>query len=150
MVAQLLMPTLGPVQHTPLVPTVDRPQPLSRSAVSRSGAGPMMSMRGRDDEDDFTFWGPNDDKALRDFAQSRGASVARLGKPRSVMEDLEAAWVLIFNAGQSDEGVYTLQGRAVSARDRTHFYAHERGSPLPPSPAFHPATPALRALPSAS
>ena len=147
-VAQLLMPMLGPLQHIPLVPSAARPQPLGRAAVSRSGGSPMMSMRGRDEEGDF--WGPNDDNALRDFAQSRGASVARLGKPRSVMEDLEAAWVLIFNAGQSDEGVYTLQGRAVSARDRTHFYAHERGSPLPPSPAFHPATPALRAQPSAS
>ena len=128
MVAQLLMPTLGPVQHTPLVPTVDRPQPLSRSAVSRSGAGPMMSMRGRDDEDDFTFWGPNDDKALRDFAQSRGASVARLGKPQTVMEDLQAAWVLIFNAGQSDEGVYTLQGRAVSAQDLDALASHTSGT----------------------
>lgn len=121
-VAQLLMPMLGPLQHIPLVPSAARPQPLGRAAVSRSGGSPMMSMRGRDEEGDF--WGPNDDNALRDFAQSRGASVARLGKPRSVMEDLEAAWVLIFNAGQSDEGVYTLQGRA--ARASAYVLAFER------------------------
>ena len=43
------------------------------------------------------------------------ASTTRLGSPHSVLQGLDSAYVLIFNAGQQDEGVYTLQGRAAQA-----------------------------------
>jgi hypothetical protein len=39
------------------------------------------------------------------------AAGANLGPPGQVLGPLEAAWVLIFNPGKKDEGVYTLQGR---------------------------------------
>ena len=43
------------------------------------------------------------------------ASTTRLGSPHSALQGLDSAYVLIFNAGQQDEGVYTLQGRAAQA-----------------------------------
>ena len=39
----------------------------------------------------------------------------RLGPPEHVLAGLQAAYVLVFNPGQHDEGVYTLQGRASEA-----------------------------------
>lgn len=40
----------------------------------------------------------------------------RQGAPRTVLQGLSSAYVLIFNAGQQDEGVYTLQARVSQAR----------------------------------
>jgi hypothetical protein len=40
----------------------------------------------------------------------------RQGAPRNVLQGLSSAYVLIFNAGRQDEGVYTLQARVSQAR----------------------------------
>ena len=40
----------------------------------------------------------------------------RQGAPRTVLQGLSSAYVLIFNAGRQDEGVYTLQARVSQAR----------------------------------
>lgn len=40
----------------------------------------------------------------------------RHGAPRNVLQGLSSAYVLIFNAGRQDEGVYTLQARVSQAR----------------------------------
>jgi hypothetical protein len=39
---------------------------------------------------------------------------AQLGSPDQLLDNVGNAWVLIFNGGQEDEGVYTLQGRSAS------------------------------------
>ena len=44
--------------------------------------------------------------------------------PELVLNDVNEAWVLIFNHGQHDEGVYTLQGRA--SRAAAYVLAFER------------------------
>ena len=49
-------------------------------------------------------WSAADDEALSRHA-ARQAAAARLGKPGSVLQGITAAWVLIFNPGQQDEGV---------------------------------------------
>ncbi|EOD22659.1 hypothetical protein EMIHUDRAFT_423219 [Emiliania huxleyi CCMP1516] len=48
-------------------------------------------------------------------AQSNGIA---FGKARPVLGSVEGAWVLLFNAQQPDEGVYTLQGGAGFATGR--------------------------------
>ena len=53
-----------------------------------------------------------DARALQNVINAQASSVARVGTAQSVMEGIRVAWVLIFNADQQDEGVYTLQGRA--------------------------------------
>jgi hypothetical protein len=61
-------------------------------------------------------WSGSDDAYLRDAINK--AQATKLGNPGYVLAGMNAAYVLIFNAGQHDEGVYTLQGRASS----THSY----------------------------
>ena len=51
-----------------------------------------------------------DARALQNVINAQASSVARVGTAQSVMEGIRVAWVLIFNADQQDEGVYTLQG----------------------------------------
>jgi hypothetical protein len=46
---------------------------------------------------------------------SSNAGAAQLGPPEEVLRGLQAVFVLIFNLGKSDEGVYTLQGRTSPA-----------------------------------
>jgi len=58
-------------------------------------------------------WSASDEASLRNAIER--ASTTRLGSPHSVLQGLDSAYVLIFNAGQQDEGVYTLQGRAAQA-----------------------------------
>jgi len=118
MLAMQFLPLLAPLHHDlHALPGLGRPRPLShmaRPSVGRSPAAPIMS--GDDGKDDpISDWGPSDESALREFIASRGPGMARHGKPDTVMENLDSAWVLIFNAGQEDEGVYTLQGRAQRA-----------------------------------
>ena len=40
------------------------------------------------------------------------ATTTRMGKPEAVLDGKRAAYVLIFNPGRHDEGVYTLQGKS--------------------------------------
>ena len=40
---------------------------------------------------------------------------AELGPPEVVLNNLQAVWVLIFNPGRNDEGVYTLQAKTGAA-----------------------------------
>ena len=75
------------------------------AAVRRCIAPPAMA-----DE----LWNSNDDFALTEYI-ARHQSAARCGAPGRVLGDLEEAWVLIFNVGKQDEGVYTLQGRTERA-----------------------------------
>ena len=58
-------------------------------------------------------WTPWDDKAMREYIE-RSSSSAKCGEPSNVLSGIENAWVLIFNAGAQDEGVYTLQGETAS------------------------------------
>jgi len=89
--------------------------------ASRRCVAPVAMASSGGDEDEH--WGYSDDRALSDHV-ARCTSSARCGHPDYVMSDLRSAWVLIFNAGQKDEGVYTLQGRAE--RLSSYVLAFER------------------------
>ena len=82
---------------------------LGKVTMQMRGPGPQGK-----DEGDNTWWGPDDDNALQAHINAQTSSVARLGHPQTVMSGMDTAWVLIFNPGKHDEGVYTLQGRATS------------------------------------
>ena len=58
------------------------------------------------------------------MAISQRTTSAKLGQPENVLHGLQGAWVLIFNEGQHDEGVYTLQGRC-SSNIRAYVLAFE-------------------------
>jgi hypothetical protein len=101
--------------------------PQTPAAALSHAAGRTCAITMNFNTNDRRGWdnGPfdsNDDDALNELISERGASVAKLGKPYTVMQGLDAAWVLIFNAGREDEGVYTLQGRAVSTSARASAY----------------------------
>lgn len=89
--------------------------PLAVRTASSSFSVAHISMMAPDDDSSRgAAWSHEDDEALHaSIAQS--ATRARLGKPLSVLEGLQSVNVLIFNAGQKDEGVYTLQGRTARA-----------------------------------
>merc|ERR1719174_710748 len=70
----------------------------------------MMQAGGSGDEE----WSYRDEASLYDHI-ARSTSGARCGRPDTVMQGLREAYVLIFNRGRQDEGVYTLQGRAERA-----------------------------------
>jgi hypothetical protein len=74
-------------------------------------------MAAHDDE-----WTSDDDSMLAKFIGER-SSLARCGRPDRVLSGLNDAWVLIFNAGRDDEGVYTLQGR--TSRSTAYVLAFE-------------------------
>ena len=61
-------------------------------------------------------WNSNDEDELR--AAIARATTTKLGQPNCVLNGMDSAIVLIFNQGQPDEGVYTLQGRY----ERTNAY----------------------------
>ena len=63
------------------------------------------------DDSEGEQWSPHDDSLLRDHIANRAGTSARLGAARTVLDDLRRVWVLIFNPGMPNEGVYTLQGR---------------------------------------
>ena len=86
-----------------------------------SCVGPIMQM-GPGGES----WSPNDENMLRNHIANTGSSVARSGACDIVMQGLNSAFVLIFNAGQQDEGVYTLQGRQVGVCTLGHALAPSR------------------------
>lgn len=52
---------------------------------------------------------------LRNRMTSFGGSETLLGPAEKVLSGRQNVWVLIFNQGQMDEGVYTLQGRHTPA-----------------------------------
>lgn len=54
-------------------------------------------------------WGFNMDELRHRITSS--ASAAQLGPAHEVLHNRQVVWVLIFNPGRNDEGVYTLQGR---------------------------------------
>lgn len=89
------------------------PAPLGRPVAMRSPAATVrrcIAPPAMADE----LWNSNDDFALTEYI-ARHQSAARCGAPGRVLGDLEEAWVLIFNVGKQDEGVYTLQGRTERA-----------------------------------
>jgi len=65
----------------------------------------------------------SDDMALAEFMTVR-ASQTRCGRADSVLTGVAEAWVLIFNLGRQDEGVYTLQGRET--RTSSYVLAFEQ------------------------
>lgn len=106
------------------------PSPLAFLPAHRMSSGylrqqqPSMRMGGQDNEDGLNrFWRRDYERsaehrrALRDSRRhSRHQSPSKVvkRKPPALMEGLDAAWVLIFNAGHHNEGVYTLQGPGES------------------------------------
>jgi hypothetical protein len=66
-----------------------------------------------ENEEHWTSW---DDNALAEQMDRLRSSSSKCGRPEQVLSSLDSTWVLIFNAGRHDEGVYTLQGRAASEK----------------------------------
>jgi hypothetical protein len=79
-----------------------------RTTASARCASPLV-MASNDES-----WNSWDDAALREHMNLHRPS-AHCGPPERVLRGLKAAYVLIFNAGMADEGVYTLQGQAAAA-----------------------------------
>ncbi|KOO28968.1 hypothetical protein Ctob_014250 [Chrysochromulina tobinii] len=50
-------------------------------------------------------WSASDEASLRNAIER--ATTPRVGSPQSVLQGLDSAYVLIFNAGQQDESVHT-------------------------------------------
>ena len=84
--------------------------PAPFAAVSTRTPAPIAMSAGNEE-----MWSDDDDHALQDFIKMKEASAAQCGRPERVLRNVDSAWVLIFNVGQADEGVYTLQGRATRA-----------------------------------
>ena len=89
---------------------------LTRPAVAGRCVSPLLKepnddAMGPDMPGDESQWSSADDAALAEYARACSASAARCGRPQEVLREFSAAWVLIFNLGKSNEGVYTLQGR---------------------------------------
>jgi hypothetical protein len=85
---------------------------LAPSRATRAAVSPLMCSND---------WNSNDENYLQDAINR--ASSTRVGEPERVLNGLGQAWVLIFNLGQHDEGVYTLQGR--SAQPSSYVLAFE-------------------------
>ena len=84
--------------------------PAPFAAVSTRTPAPIAMSAGNEE-----MWSDDDDHALQDFIKMKEASAAQCGRAERVLRNVDSAWVLIFNVGQADEGVYTLQGRATRA-----------------------------------
>merc|ERR1719337_223258 len=78
-------------------------------AAARRCVAPVAQM-GPDDN----HWDASDDAALSEY-MARRASAASCGQPDSVLSHMSEAYVLIFNLGKQNEGVYTLLGQAAKA-----------------------------------
>ena len=90
-----------------LVPPISRVAPCPFLFPRTDGcpsrvAAPSMGASGA--------WDSEDETSL--YKEIARASATKLGEPEDVLQGMSDAWVLIFNLGQHDEGVYTLQGRA--------------------------------------
>jgi hypothetical protein len=64
------------------------------------------------------------ENSLRASLSSHSMRGARFGQASDLLTARDAVWVLLFNAEQHDEGVYTLQGRAD---ERTYIVSFEHG-----------------------
>ena len=60
------------------------------------------------------------ESVLRQGIRAQQSSVA-FGKAGALLGGSEGAWVLLFNAAQKDEGVYTLQGNKPDVGRRTYL-----------------------------
>ena len=103
--ASLLAPAVQPVPPPAAAAANLRPAQVLRA--------PMVSMSAGDDQ-----WTSADDAGLRRRLEE--ATTTHLGSPDFVMnlsrnQALDSVYVLIFNPGQTDEGVYTLQGKSMRA-----------------------------------
>merc|ERR550537_1674110 len=78
-----------------------------RACVPRRAAAPICLMGPDSDEEK---WNDSEEKHLR-FRMASSQTGARLGTYKELLRGVERAFVLIFNHGQPEEGVYTLQGR---------------------------------------
>ena len=99
--------------------------PAPFAAVSTRTPAPIAMSAGNEE-----MWSDDDDHALQDFIKMKEASAAQCGRPERVLRNVDSAWVLIFNVGQADEGVYTLQGRATRQRLRAGVRADRRRAAL--------------------
>jgi len=77
---------------------------LMHGHASTSVVSPMMSSDN---------WDNDLQRELRERIRDSAGNSAQLGPPTEVLRGRPTAWVLIFNAGRNDEGVYTLQGRST-------------------------------------
>ena len=78
--------------------------PALRTAGHRARAGQTCMCQ----------WDDHDEAALHN-AIAKCHSTTRLGEPGYALQGLNSAYVLIFNPGKPDEGVYTLQGAMTRA-----------------------------------
>lgn len=91
---------------------VARPHTLAVCARAPTASRRCVSPRASASDGEDEHWTAKDDMALYQYIAKR-ASEFRCGAPDEVMSGAEDAWVLIFNPGKTNEGVYTLQGRAL-------------------------------------
>ena len=85
---------------------------LTHSRVSTQRCLPAVAMAdGPGDEPEG--WTSSDDSMLAHHIAKQPSS-ARCGRPERVLAGMHQAWVLIFNPGKENEGVYTLQGQQSS------------------------------------
>ncbi|KAL3933313.1 MAG: hypothetical protein SGPRY_000338, partial [Prymnesium sp.] len=70
---------------------------------------------------------------LRKRIENSASTAAQLGAAEEVLHNRNAVWVLIFNLGRNDEGVYTLQGRTSTAS--SYVLAFEQTDEVPHRPS---------------
>ena len=93
-----------------------RPQPLAAvqsvhapAVLAPRCVAPRASASGDEHGD---HWTQADDMALQDYINLQLSSAeAKCGPADRILAGIEEVWVLIFNVGKRNEGVYTLQGR---------------------------------------
>ena len=107
LLSALLAPAAGLQALAPSRPAVLGLRCSSRTSVGR--CSPIVAM---DDGPPEEQWSPFDEEMLKEaIANNHMRNPAMCGPAERVFAGIEAAWVLIFNQGRKDEGVYTLQGR---------------------------------------
>ena len=75
---------------------------------------------------------------LRDRIRADGSASQLVGPANEVLNNLDVVFVLIFNMGNPDEGVYTLQGRTAPASP--YVLAFEKTDEVPLRVPAPPAT----------
>lgn len=111
-----------------------------RHSASRAGGRPQMAEDG--DWDSFS-------REMRELRQriEREGNGAKLGPPEEMLNNVNKAWVLIFNPGMNDEGVVSRGGRggrswpllppALARALRELASARPLARPAPFAPAVH-------------
>ena len=137
----LLACSLVPSGGLAMLPAVGL-QPRHALAARRCPA--PLAMADDSADENAEQWSTVDDQMLAEHVSLRGR-VCRCGAPESVLSNIDAAWVLIFNLGQQDEGVYTLQGRHAQPSAYVLAFEHsddaERFAELLSADEFDLATP---------